>query len=97
MGLVSNKVYESVTYKHISDMKHALGFENRKVTGSKHRKYEPYRNYFCAGECDIPDWNYLVSIGFAGKCKDERYYYVSSDGRTFLEFVTGVKILEESR
>lgn len=95
--MVNSKVYENVSYKQISDLKHALGFDNRKVTGTKHRKYEPYRNYFCAGECDKSDWDYLVSIGFADKCKDEKYYYVTSDGRTFLEFVTGVKFLEESK
>lgn len=95
--MVNSKDYRNITYKQISDMKHAIGFENRRVTGIKRRKYEPYRNYFCAGECDIPDWDNLVSIGLADKCKDERYYYVNDDGRIFLEFVTGVKILNESR
>lgn len=95
--MIKSNVYENVTYKQISHMKHALGFDNRRVTGTKYRKYEPYRNYFCAGECDKPDWDHLVSIGFATKCRDERYYYVTDDGRIFLEIVTGVKILEESR
>ena len=94
--MVDSNVYENVTYKKIDDMKHAIGFDNRKVKGTKHRKYEPYRNYFCAGECDTQSWNHLVEMGFAEKYSDN-YYAVSEDGRFFLELVTGVKILEESR
>lgn len=87
--------YQNVTYKQISDMKHAIGFSNRKVRGTKHRKYEPYRNYFCAGERDRESWDTLVDIGLATK-RGKSIYTVSADGRFFLEMVTGVAILPES-
>lgn len=94
--MVGSAIYEKVTYKQIDDMKHALGFNNRKVHGTKHRRYEPYRNYFNTGECDVKDWEQLVAIGFADKGKDN-WYSVSGDGREFLSMVTGVNILPESR
>lgn len=94
--MVCSAIYEKVTFRQIDNMKHALGFSSRKVVGTKNRRYEPYRNYFYAGACDIEDWEYLVSIGFATKSRED-YYHVSDDGRLFLEYVTGVKILPESR
>jgi len=93
--MVSSVIYYKVTYKQIDNMKHALGFSNGKVTGTKHRKYKPYRNYFYAGQCDIEDWEHLLSIGFATKSRED-YYHVSDDGRLFLKFVTGVEMLPES-
>lgn len=94
--MVSSTEYMKVTYKQIADMKHALGFENREVRGTKHRTYEPYRNRYDAGDRDIESWEHLVSIGFAAK-RREHWYCVTDDGRIFLEWVTGVKILPESR
>ena len=94
--MVSSAIYEKVTYKQIDDMKHAIGFERGRVRGTKHRRYEPYRNYFNTAECDREDWEQLVKIGFADKGK-ENWYSVSDDGREFLRRVTGVEILPESR
>ena len=93
--MVNSAIYEKVTYKQIDDMKHALGFDKRKVRGTKHRRYEPYRNYFNTGERDVEDWEQLVAIGFATKSR-ENWYHVSDDGRIFLERVTGVEFLPES-
>lgn len=93
--MVNSAIYEKVTYKQIDDMKHALGFDERKVRGTKHRRYEPYRNYFNAGERDVKDWEQLVTIGFATKSR-ENWYHVSDDGRIFLKRVTGVEFLPES-
>jgi hypothetical protein len=95
MDMISSTVYESVTYKQISDMKHAIGFDNRKVRGTKHRKYEPYRNYFNTGVADVKSWEQLVSLGLARKSSGN-WYHVSDDGREFLKRVTGVEILPES-
>lgn len=89
--MVNSAIYEKVTYKQIDDMKHALGFDKRKVRGTK----EPYRNYFNTGERDVEDWEQLVAIGFATKSR-VNCYHVSDDGRIFLERVTGVKFLPES-
>ena len=94
--MVSSAIYEKVTYKQIDDMKHAIGFERGRVRGTKHRRYEPYRNYFNTGGGDVEDWEQLVAIGFAEKGNDN-WYSVSDDGREFLGRVTGVKILPESR
>lgn len=47
--MVNSAIYEKVTYKQIDNMKHALGFDKRKVRGTKHRRYEPYRNYSMLG------------------------------------------------
>jgi len=93
--MVSSAIYENITYKQISDMKHAIGFDNRKVRGTKHRKYEPYRNYYNTGPQDVESWEQLVSIGFAEKSSDN-WYRVTADGRYFLRLVIGVEILQES-
>ena len=42
--MVDYNKYQDVTYNQIDMMKHAIGFDDRKVKGTKHRKYEPYRN-----------------------------------------------------
>ncbi|MGF7012012.1 hypothetical protein M2146_002566 [Lachnospiraceae bacterium PF1-22] len=94
--MINSTEYQNVTYKQISDMKHAIGFDSKKVRGTKHRKYEPYRNYYNTGERDVEDWEMLVKLGFANKSR-ENFYHVSNDGRIFLERVLGVKILPESR
>lgn len=86
--------YQSVTYKQINDMKHTIGFDKRKIKGTKHRTYEPYRNYFYAGEKDKADLDKLVEIGFMEKSSVD-YYHVTDDGKNFLELVTGVKILSD--
>ena len=43
--MVDYNKYQHVTYNQIDMMKHAIGFDDRKVKGTKYRKYEPYRNY----------------------------------------------------
>ena len=44
--MVDYNKYQHVTYNQIDMMKHTIGFDDRKVKGTKHRKYEPYRNYY---------------------------------------------------
>ena len=92
--MISSTVYGNLTYNQISNMKHAIGFDNRKVRGTKHRKYEPYRNHFVTGVDNNSSWEYLVSIGFATK-SSENCYHVSDDGKLFLQYVTGVEILKD--
>lgn len=93
--MVKSTEYMNVTYSQIDKMKHTVGFDIRKVTGTKHRKYIPYRNYYAAGDPDKPELDELVNLGFMEK-SSERYYHVTADGRMFLELVTGIKILPES-
>ena len=85
---------QSVTFKQIDDMKHTIGFNDMKVKGTKHRKYKPYRNFFDAGECDIPDMEKLVEIGLMTKSRNH-LYHVNDNGKKFLQLVTGVEILPD--
>jgi len=91
----------TVTSNQIDCMKHCLGFENRRVTGTKHRKYKAYRNYFTTSNDDI-EWDRLVEQGLAAKqdfpngCGDNpKAYFVSDEGKKFLSDITGVEITEE--
>lgn len=88
-----NKI-KNVTFKQIDDMKHAIGFDDRKVKGTKYRRYEPYRNFFDAGKPDIADMEKLVEIGLMTKSR-EHLYHVNDDGKKFLQLVTGVEILPD--
>lgn len=90
------KVYENVTYKQISDMKHAIGFERGHIKGTKHRRYEPYRNYFDTGDYRPQHLEELVNIGFMFRDDDYNIYHVTKSGKKFLEIVTGVEILKEN-
>ena len=82
--MVSSTLYEKVTFKQIDDMKHALGFSNKKVTGTKYRKYTPYRNRFYAGGKDIEDWKNLVLLELAEE-HSENIFSVTEDGMFFLK------------
>lgn len=102
--MVNVSVYEKVTYKQIEDMKHTIGFDNKRVKGTRYRKYEPYRNYFYSGRLRPKHLDQLVEMGFMSLrevnsplSNEKQYIYsVTDDGRKFLELVTGVEILEES-
>lgn len=65
--MVDYNKYQDVTYNQIDMMKHTIGFDDRKVKGTKYRKYEPYRNYYNAGERDKAELDKLVEIGFMKK------------------------------
>ncbi len=88
-----NKI-KNVTFKQIDYMKHAIGFDDREVKGTKYRRYEPYRNFFDAGKPDIADMEKLVEIGLMTKSRDH-CYHVNDDGKKFLQLVTGVEILPD--
>ncbi len=92
--MIGYKKIQSVTFKQIDDMKHAIGFDNRKVKGTKYRRYEPYRNFFDAGDADMPDMEKLVELGLMTKSR-ECWYHVNDDGKKFLQLVTCVEILPD--
>lgn len=94
--MIEYNKYRQVTYDQIDMMKHTIGFDNLKVRGTKHRKYEPYRNYYNAGERDKAELDNLVKIGLMKK-SCESYYHVTDDGKTFLYYVTGVQILPDMK
>ena len=39
-----------ITLNQINNMKHAIGFDKRKIKGTKYRKFESYRNFFTTQE-----------------------------------------------
>lgn len=90
--MLNSKTVDDVTYSQISNMKHAIGFDMGNIRGTKHRKMEPYRNYFDAGERDIPGWDDLVRRGLAIE-RRRGYYSVSKDGAEFIRWVTGVELV----
>ena len=83
---------KDVSYYQISYMKHAVGFDSGLVRGTKHRRMVPYRNFYDAGERDIPGWDDLVRRGLAVK-KSDHLYAVSQDGAEFLSQLTGVRLI----
>ena len=84
----------AVRHSALEKMEHAIGFDLKRV---KRNQYVAYRNYYAAPRCDDDDWKYLVSIGYAelGESAESCiYYHVTNEGMSFIERVTGVKILE---
>jgi len=88
------------TYEQIRHMKHCIGFSDSKVTGTKHRKMEAYRNYFTTSD-NVDTLDNLVEQGLMIKRKFEngvgsnpQEYFVSDEGFEFLSELTGIKITE---
>lgn len=93
-GIVLSAI--AVRQSALEKMEHAIGFDFKRV---KRNKYTTYRNYYAAPRCDDNDWKYLVSIGYAelGEATESCiYYHVTKEGISFIERVTGVKILEDN-
>lgn len=95
-----NKNY-TVTTIQIGFMKHCIGLENRRVTGTKHRKYTAWRNYFTTSG-DVEEWDNLVEQNLAGKrdfprgCGDNpKMYFVTKEGFEVLGGIMGVEITED--
>jgi hypothetical protein len=89
--------WDGVTMVQIDYMKHAIGYEARKV---KRRIYKAYRNYFTTGKPD-EDWQKLVDLGLAttrpfeiGVGDQPTAYFVSEEGFTFLSVLLGIKVVE---
>ena len=81
----------------IENMKHTIGFDNRKVKGTKYRKYKCYRNYFTgisksldkAAELGLVTKRELSKKYCGGFC-----YSVSDKGFKFLSRITGVEVIK---
>jgi hypothetical protein len=89
--------WDGVTMVQIDHMKHAIGYEARKV---KRKAYKAYRNYFTTSNPD-DDWQKLVDLGMAttrpfenGIGENPTVYFVSEEGLTFLSVLLGIKITE---
>lgn len=89
----------SVTKSQIDNMKHTIGFSNRKVRGTKYRKYEAYRNFYSTQE-GCKDFEQLVDLcnkGLMISRKNGTYgwlFHLSPEGFRFLSDITGVNITE---
>ena len=89
----------SVTKTQIDDMKHTIGFKNRNIRGTKHRRYEAYRNFYSTQEgCE--DFEQLVDLcdkGLMISRQDGTFgwlFHLSPEGFRFLSDITGVNITE---
>lgn len=94
-----NKIY-TVTTKQIRLIKHCIGLENRRVTGTKHRKYKAWRNYFTTSG-DDDRWDNLVEQGLARKTNFQRgfgenpkLYFITKEGLEVLGEIMGIEITE---
>lgn len=79
-------------------MKHAIGFDKSKVTGTKNRIMHAYRNYFCCGENYTEDWYSLVELELATKRihqmdKTMVYFHLTIKGLEFLARLCGFKTI----
>ena len=72
-----------VTEEQIDDMLHALGQSQTPL-----RKDMGWRNYYAAGDAEIPSWEDLVKKGYAlkrfGPATHSLIYYVSPAGMAAL-------------
>lgn len=83
-----------VSIDQIRIMKHAIGYEPRRV---KRGKYIAWRNYFVNGDKQCEQWDELVDLGLAVKYgrMNQICYYVSDKGIEFLASLLGIRIVEE--
>lgn len=88
---------DKVTLKQINNMKHAIGFDRKKV---KRGKYQAYRNYYTTSD-NNPSWDELVGLGLAerrpfenGIGDNPQCYFVAKKGIELLEKLLECKITE---
>lgn len=87
------------TSEQILDMKHCIGFDKSKITGTKYRKMKVYRNYFTTSdnneELDKLVWQGLMlKREHCGCGPNPQVYFVSEEGFKFLSDLTGIEITE---
>lgn len=89
----------SFTSEQISNMKHCIGFDNSKVTGTKYRKMKAYRNYYTTSDSN-EELDKLVFQGLMNKREhcgcgtNPQVYFVTEEGFKFLSKLTGIEIKE---
>jgi len=89
---------DELTVSEIDLMKHCIGFDKNKVTGTKHRFMHAYRNRFY---CEIDrEWERIRAAGLAerGKMNKEKrvYYWLSPEGFAFLAKLCGLEKIVET-
>jgi len=90
----------SISISEIENMKHCIGFEKSKVTGTKHRKMSAYRNYYTTSDVE-PKFQNLITQGLMAEhpyprgCGDNpKCYTVTEKGFKFLSELTSIEITE---
>ena len=80
-----------LTEKQISDMKHAIGYDSRKIDSSG--TYNAYRNFFGVSK-ESPSWEELVIAGYATKRKvlNDVVYHITDKAISYLERILSIKI-----
>ena len=82
------------TLKQINMMKHCIGFENSRVTGTKYRKMKAYRDYYQTDGNnalldDLVQQGLMHKREISSKCI---YYYMTIEGLKFLSDLTSIDI-----
>lgn len=92
-------IISDITVYQIENMKHAVGFNESKITGTKHRIMHCYRNHFCDHK-DNKSWNDLVTRGLARMGNPHQNgivnYYLTKDGFKFLADLCGFEKMYET-
>lgn len=85
-----------ITGSQLSNMKHTVGFDERNITGIKHRKFVARRNYFHTNKNFYLDD--LVNQGLM-RCKQcgsgwsgTHNYHLTELGRSVLSEIVGARI-----
>jgi hypothetical protein len=88
---------DTFTIEQIDNMKHAIGFVQKKVIRGK---YEAYRNYYTTSK-PHDGWETLVEGGYADKTPfpqgvgdNPMMYSVTKKGIEALEKILGIRIVE---
>jgi hypothetical protein len=90
--------YDAITVKQIDYMKHAIGYEPKRVS---RKTYRVWRNYFTTS---IPSktWDALVELGLAeqrpfpqGGGENPQVYSVTWEGLNFLGSLLGITMVVE--
>lgn len=88
------------TLEQINSMKHCIGFNKSKITGTKYRKMKAYRNHYVTDNNNeslddlveqgvMTKRNYQLGVG-----DDSQVYHVTEEGFKFLSDLTGIEITE---
>ena len=90
--------YGGITVKQIDYMKHAIGYEPKRVS---RKKYLVWRNYFTTST-PSKTWAALVALGLAERepfphgCGEEpQFYSVTREGLNFLGSLLGITMVVE--
>lgn len=79
--------------KQIKLIEHTIGLTEDRI---KRKKYEYYRNYFCAGKNEMLEFEDLISKKLATKNirHEQVYYYITEEGIQIIADINKITIVE---